>query len=161
MSINVLASQQSNATEVTADKVIKLINYCNTHPETKIRYHASYMILHIHSDASYLSKNEAKSRAGGFFYMGSNDKTGKKLTNGALLIISKVLKHVMSSAAEAEVGAVFINAKEVAVLRTTLEELGHKQPPTPMETDNTTDTGYSNSTIKQKTHKSDGCALIG
>jgi hypothetical protein len=47
----------------------------------------------------------------------------------------------MSSAAEAEIGAVFINAKEGAVLRTTLEELGHPPPPTPMETDNTTATG--------------------
>jgi hypothetical protein len=111
------------------------------------------MILHIHSDASYLSENEAKSRAGGFFYMGNTTKNDKKLTNGAILIVSKVLKHVMSSAAEAEIGAVFINAKEVAVLRTTLEELGHKQPPTPMETDNTTATGYSNGTIKQKCTK--------
>jgi hypothetical protein len=126
MPINVLASEQSNATEVTSDKVIKLLNYCNTHPETKIRYHASDMILHIHSDATYLSENEAKSRSGGFFYMGNNNKNDKNLTNGAILIISKVLKHVMSSAAEAEIGAVFINAKEGAVLRKTLEELGHK-----------------------------------
>jgi hypothetical protein len=119
--INVLASEQSNATEVTAEKVIKLLNYCNTHPETKIRYHASDMILHIHSDTSYLSENEAKSRAGGFFFMVNNNKNNKKLTNEAILIVSKVLKHVMSSAAEAEIGAVFINAKEGAVLRTTLE----------------------------------------
>jgi hypothetical protein len=153
MPINVLASEQSKATAVTADKFIKLLKYCNTHPETKIRYHASDMILHIHSDASYISENEAKSRAGGFFYMGSDTKTDKKLTNGAISIISKVLKHVMSSAAEAEIGAVFINAKEGAVLRTTLEELGHPQPPTPMETDNTTATGYSNGTIKQKRTK--------
>jgi hypothetical protein len=139
---------------VTADKVIKLLNYCNTHPETKIRYHASDMILHIHSDTSYLSENEAKSRAGGFFYMGNTNKNDKKLTNGAILIVSKVLKHVMSSAAEAEIGAVFINAKEGAVLRTTLGELGHKKPPTPMETDNTTATGYSNGKIKQKRTKS-------
>jgi hypothetical protein len=153
MPINVLASEQSKATEVTAKKVIKLLNYCNNHPETKIRYHASDTILHIHSDASYLSVNEAKSRAGGFFYMGSDTKTNKKLTNGAILIISKVLKHVMSSPAEAEIGAVFINAKEGAVLRTTLEEVGHPQPPTPMETDNTTATGYSKRTIKQKRTK--------
>jgi hypothetical protein len=59
----------------------------------------------------------------------------------------------MSSAAEAAIGAVFINTKEGAVLRTTLEELGHKQPPTPMETDNTTATGYINGTIKQKRKK--------
>jgi hypothetical protein len=96
MPINVLASEQSHTTEVTADKVIKLLNYCTTHPETKIRYHASYMILHIHSDASYLSENEAKSRAGGLFYMGSDTKTNNKLTNRAILIISKVLKHVGS-----------------------------------------------------------------
>jgi hypothetical protein len=151
--INVLASEQSKATEVTADKVKKLLNYCNTHPETKIQYHAYEMILHIHSDASYLSEDEAKSRAGGFFYMGNATRNDKKLTNGAIIIVSKVLKHVMSSAAEAEIGAFFINAKEGAVLRTTLEELGHKQPPTPMETDNTTAKGYSSGTIKQKCTK--------
>jgi hypothetical protein len=129
MTINVLACEQWKSTEVTADKVVKLLNYCDTRPETKLRYHASDMILHNHSDASYLSENEAKSRAGGFFYMGSDTNTNKKLTNGAILIISKVLKHAMSSAAEAEIGVVFINAKEGAVLRTTLEELGHTNPP--------------------------------
>jgi hypothetical protein len=79
------------------------------------------MILYIHSDAFYLSSIEAKSRARGVFYMGSSADTANKLTNGAILIISTVLKHVMSSAVEAEIGAVFINAKEGAVLRTTLE----------------------------------------
>jgi hypothetical protein len=82
MPINVLASEQSNATEITADKVIKLFNYCNTHLETKIRYHASDMIPHIQSDASYLSENESKSRAGGFFYMGNTNKNDKKLPTG-------------------------------------------------------------------------------
>jgi hypothetical protein len=52
-----------------------------------------------------------KAEQGGFFYMGSDTKTDKKLTNRAVLIISKVLKNVMSSGAEAEIGAVFINAK--------------------------------------------------
>jgi hypothetical protein len=77
MQFNVLASEQSNATAVTADKVKKMLNYCNTHPETKRRYHASDMKLHIHSDASYLSESEAKSRAGGFFYMGKTSKNNK------------------------------------------------------------------------------------
>jgi hypothetical protein len=108
MPINVLASEQSNATEVTANKIIKLLNYCNTHPETKIRYHASDMIIHIHSDASYLSENKVKSRKGGFFYMGNTTKNDKKLKNGAIVIISKVLKHVRSSAAEAEIGTVLL-----------------------------------------------------
>jgi hypothetical protein len=85
--------------------------------------------------------------------MGNSTKHDKKLTNGAILIVSKVIKHVMSSAAEAEIGAVFINAKEGAFLRTTLEELGLKHPPTPMETDNTTAAGYIHGTIKQKRTK--------
>jgi hypothetical protein len=153
MPINVLAYEQSKATTDTADKVIKLLNYCNTHPETKIRYHASGMILYIHSDAYNLSEREAKSRAGGFFNMANSADTAKKLTNGAILIISTVLKHVMSSAAEAEIGAIFINAKEGAVPRATLEELGHPQPSTPLETENTTATGYINGTIKQKCTK--------
>jgi hypothetical protein len=107
-------------------------------------------ILNIHSDASYLSEIEAKSRAGGFFYMGSKTDKTNKLTNGSIFIISIVLKHVMSSAAEAEISAVFLNAKEGTVLRTTLEELGHPQPPTPLQTDNATATGDNNGTIKQK-----------
>jgi hypothetical protein len=99
------------------------------------------MILNIHSDASYLSEREAKSRAGGFVYLVSNIDSNHKVTNDAILIISKILKHVMSSAAEAEIGSVFLNAKEATILRTTLEEMGHPQPPTPPQSDNNTAMG--------------------
>jgi hypothetical protein len=154
MPVNVLASEQTRATADTEKKIIKLLNYCTTHPEATLRDHASDMILNIHSDASYLSERESKSQAGGVFYMGSNTDKSNRLTDGAILIISTVLKHVMSLAAEAEIGAVFLNAKEGTVLRTTLEELGHHQPPTPLQTDNTTATatatGKINGTIKQK-----------
>jgi hypothetical protein len=108
------------------------------------------MILNIHSDTSYISEREANSRAGGFFYMGSNTDKTNKLADGEILIIGTVLKHIMSSAAEAEIGAVFINSKEGAFLCTTLEELGHTQPSTSLETDNTTATCYNNGTVKQK-----------
>jgi hypothetical protein len=57
------------------------------------------MLLNIHSDASYLSEREAKSRPGGLFCMGINTNKANRLTNGAILIISTVLKHVMSLAA--------------------------------------------------------------
>jgi hypothetical protein len=65
--VNVLASDQTQATTATSDKVIKLLNYCATHTEAKLQYHASDMILNIHSDASYLSEREDNSRAEGFF----------------------------------------------------------------------------------------------
>jgi hypothetical protein len=32
MTVNVLASDQTRATAATADKIIKLLNYCTTHP---------------------------------------------------------------------------------------------------------------------------------
>jgi hypothetical protein len=66
----------------------------------------------------------------------------------------------MSSEGEAEIGAVFLNAKEGTVLHTTLKELGHTEPPTPLQTDSTTATGYINGTIKQKMHTSYGYALL-
>jgi hypothetical protein len=76
--------------------------------------------------------------------MGSNIDSKKKLTNSAILIISTILKHVISSAAEAYIGSVFLNAKEATLVRTTLEQMGHQQPTTSLQTDNTTATGYSN-----------------
>ena len=39
------------------------------------------------------------------------------------------------------------------MIRTTLEELGHTQPPTPMQVDNTTAVGFANNNIKQKRSK--------
>jgi hypothetical protein len=60
------------------------------------------------------------------------------INNGAVLNISQIIKAVMSSAAEAELGALFINAKTAVSMRQTLEELGHPQPQTPIQTDNST-----------------------
>ena len=60
------------------------------------------------------------------------------INNGAVLNISQIIRAVMSSAAEAELGALFINAKTAVSMRTTLIELGHPQPRTPMQTDNAT-----------------------
>ena len=47
----------------------KFLDYAATHPDAKIRFVASDMQLWIHSDASYLSKPKARSRAGGYFYL--------------------------------------------------------------------------------------------
>jgi hypothetical protein len=103
-------------------------------------------------------KGKQKVEQEDYFYMDSNTDKANKLTNEAILIISTVLKHVMSSAAEAEAeaGAVLLNTKEGTVLRRTLEELVRHQPLTPLQTDNTTATGKSNGTNKQQcTHAMD------
>ena len=59
----------------------------------------------------------------------------------------------MASAAEAEVGALFMNAQEAVAIRTCLEEMGHPQQATPIKTDNSTAQGVINGTIKQKQSK--------
>ena len=61
-----------------------------------------------------------------------------QINNGAVLNILQIIKSVMSSAAEAEVGALFINAKTAISIHTTLKELGHLQSRTPIQTDNST-----------------------
>jgi hypothetical protein len=111
------------------------------------------MILHIHSDASYLSVSKSRSRLGGLFYLGYNPPNEDKL-NGSILNVAFVINNVVSSAAESEVGACFQNAQTAAPLLVTLLELGQKQPATPLRTDNYTAYRILNETIKQKRSKS-------
>jgi hypothetical protein len=68
------------------------------------------MVLASHSDASYLSETNTCSRAGGHFFMSNNDTIPSN--NGAILRISQIINVVMSSAAEAEIGALYINCRE-------------------------------------------------
>ena len=51
-----ISAQQSKGTETTYSNTLWLLNYAATHPNTKIQYTTSDMILYIHSDASYLSE---------------------------------------------------------------------------------------------------------
>ena len=66
------------------------------------------------------------------------------------MITCKILKLLASSAAEAELGALFVNTNEAKTLRLTLHELGHPQPQTPIHVDNTTVMGIVNTKIKQQ-----------
>jgi hypothetical protein len=59
MSLNDIASEQTKATEKTQAGANQLLDYLAPHPDATIRYHKSDMILHIHSDASYLSVSHA------------------------------------------------------------------------------------------------------
>jgi hypothetical protein len=58
--------------------------------------------------------------------------------NGPIHTLCKTIKNVMSSAAEAGTGGIYLNGKEAIPICTTAFELGHPQPPTPIKTDNTT-----------------------
>ena len=153
-------------TEVNTEDALKdaskLLDYLYTHPNAILRYHASDMVLHIHSDASYLSAPKARSRAGGYFYLSSkpDDPHRQPLPtdplppmNGAVLTNCNIMKPVLGSAAEAETGALYFNMCDAVPIRTALEEMGHPQPPTPIVIDNSTASGIANNTIKQRRSK--------
>jgi hypothetical protein len=152
MPLNDIATEQTKATGKTQATTNQLLDYLATRPDATIRYHASDMILHIHSDTYYLSVSNARSRLGGLFFLG-NKSPKQDMLNGSILNLASVIKNVVASAAESEVGACFHNAQSGAPLRVTLTELGHTQPPTPLCTDNSTAFGIFNETIKQKRSK--------
>ena len=152
VALNSISTQQAHATEATLARVHQLLNYVATHPNATLVYTPSGMILKVHSDASYLSEPKAKSRYGGHYYLGTKPICTTTI-NGAIHNTASILKNVVSSASEAEYGALFMNAKAAVSLRQALQDMGHKQPPTPIQTDNDTANGIANQTVKQKHSK--------
>jgi hypothetical protein len=154
-----IASTQANATEKTYDEVLWLLNYASSNPDATILYTASDMVLHVHSDGSYLSEPKARSRAGGHFFLSdlslspTKEPTTIPTPNGPIFSLSRIIRNVMGSAAEAEIASSYMNGQEAVPIRTTLEEMGHPQPPTPVQVDNSTAQGFANDTIKQKRSK--------
>jgi hypothetical protein len=106
VALGTLAAAQSQGTEATADALTRLLNYAAIHPDAQIRYKASDMTLHVHSDASYLSVAKARSRVGGHFYLSTKPNCPTKPpptqppSNGAVHTVCNILKNVMSLATE-------------------------------------------------------------
>ena len=96
-----IAAEQAKVTAQTEDAVHQLLDYCETHPNVKLCYHSSNMILIIHIDASYLSELKACIISGSPFFMGSQNFQNTRKTNGAVHTVSNIMKNVMGSATEA------------------------------------------------------------
>ena len=134
--LSALASKQAASTEKTKQTCLQFLDYVALQEEAIITYRASDMKFAIHSNVSYLSEPKACSRAGGPMFMASSEEI--PINNGAVLNISKILKAVMSLATEAELGALFIKDKTTVSMQQTLKEMGHPQPRTPIQTNNST-----------------------
>jgi hypothetical protein len=138
MALGSLAAAKT--THATAQAVTQLLNFAATHPDAVLSYHASDMVLHIHSDAPHHST--------------SIDRNSfPPPINVNIHVPCSIMNVVVSSASEAELGALFHNGKEAAWLRTTLHDMGHPQPPTPIQTDNSCAAGIANGTAKQRLSK--------
>ncbi len=118
-------------------EIIKqILDFVASQEEAVLTYQVSGMILTMHSEAGYLNKSKSQSRAGEHFSLSSN--VAYPPNNGAILNIAQIIDAVMSSANEAELGALFINAQEAVHVQRILTELGHPQPKIPIQMDNST-----------------------
>ena len=67
---------------------------------------------------------------------------------------AQMIRNITTSAADAEIGALYINSSQAIPARHLLEEMGHKQSPTPIQTDNTTVLGFVTKNLQPKATKS-------
>ena len=68
--------------------------------------------------------------------------------NGEVLNIAHIIKHVITSATEAELADIYITARKAVYIRIILEEMRHKQPPTLLQTDNAMAEAVSNGKVQ-------------
>ena len=149
--LSALASQQTKPTTETMKRVKQFLDYAATQEPAVLTYRKSGMVLAIHSDASYLNEENARSRAGGHHFL--SEDVPFPPNNGAVHNVAEIIKAVMSSAAEAELGSLYINAKKGVEERHILTEMGHPQPPTPIQVDNSTAEAIVNNRVQPKRTK--------
>jgi hypothetical protein len=151
--LNKIASRQSNPTEELEKDVNRFLQYAATYPNGKLTFWPSDLQLFVHSDASYASETNSRSRSGAFYFLGKKHTSGNNQINGGLGSISKILPNVLSSAAEAEYAALFMAARRACIFQNILADLGfpqrsdrqqhsvkshqqiHTNPPTPIHCD--------------------------
>ncbi len=146
--LSAIATKQAKPTAKTMAMVTQLLDYCALQEEAIMTFKARNMIVQVHSNAGYASKKKSRSQAGGHFYLLYKDESPKY--NGAILTTSTIIKFVMSSAAEAKLGALFINAKEAVHIRNILTKMGHPQPHTPIQMNKTTAEGVIYNCVQPK-----------
>ena len=147
MALSIIVMEQTQGTQTTKEKAEHFLTYAAMHPNATIKFYKSDMILKIHSDTSYLSEQQGRSRAGGHFYLGNMDNITDP-PNGPILNTTGILANVMLATSEAEAAALFTNMKEGVIQCIVLEEIQWPQPPTPITVDNSTAVGLAWDTIK-------------
>eukprot|EP00804_Cyclotella_cryptica_P016762 CCRYP_002056-RA/>CCRYP_002056-RA protein AED:0.33 eAED:0.33 QI:0/0/0/1/0/0/3/0/485 len=142
-----ISSRQAKGTTAVIDACHQLLDYCTTHPNPSIHYLASDMVLALDTNRSYLSELNGKSRAAAYIYLTRKDNPD--FHNGAITVLSAIIKHVMASALEMEL---------VAFGHTALSSPQGNGPPAirphPVTTDNFTAVGLTQKTTTPKALKS-------
>ena len=107
--LSTIGSQQASATQRTNEAINQILDYCATYPSDGIIYCSSNMVLCAHSDAGFQNESKGRSQYGAHILLSEND--AMPLWNGPVITLTKIMKFVMSSASEAQLGAMFITAQ--------------------------------------------------
>ena len=113
----------------------------------------------VHSDSSHPYIKKSRIRTGDIYFLSYAKPESKyyetfvPLVNGIIHVVCKILRNIIASAAEAEVGTLFVNAQDVAPIRTTLIEMNHLQPITTIQVENSTAVVIANKEIKHRMYK--------
>ena len=147
-----IAVQKDAPTKIIMVKVKQLLDYAATHPDSIVTYNASDMVLAGHRDASYLSETKACIRAGGNFSCQTNPLTP--------LITVSYSPSPKSSRPSCHpqrrpnlVPYSSISARPCQN-DTHSKKWSTNNPPTPMQTDNTTALGVVHKNLAKKQLKS-------
>lgn len=146
MSFRALTRQQSKPIITTVISVKQSLDYCDTQELAVITNHKCNMKLAIHSNTDIL-----KSRKGGHHFLSNDVKCPKN--NRSIDNIAKLIKVVMFSVSQAELGALNCNAKKDTEDCHILKKMVHPQPPKPIQTNNLTPEGVTNSCVQPKSAK--------
>ena len=103
------------------EAISQLLNYSATYPANGILYCSSNMVLCALSDAGFHNESKGYIRASAHIFLSKNDAITR--WNGPVLTLYQIIIFFMSSASEAELGALLITAQEMVAMRNTLEEM--------------------------------------
>ena len=74
--------------------------------------------------------------------------------NGNIFVLGGILRIVVCSVAEAELGALLLNTKDCKIPRLVMFEMSHHWPPTPVYCDNNIAAGITNDTVENQRSRS-------
>jgi hypothetical protein len=152
--LNKLALSQANGTQKVLDAANHFLQYAASWPDAVLVFHASDLCLAAHSDASYLSETNSRSRAAAVVYLTSAGDPTNQPINGFLEVLSCVIPCVVASAFEAEYATLFLTGQLCSYLGNVLNDLGHPQGPIPIVCDNKAAVGVANRSTRQRRSKS-------
>ena len=97
-----ISSEKYKAMKNTEKQVSKLMNYLASNPHAEMQYRVSGLQLAIHSNVSYLSVSQARSRASGVRFISegppnpNNPECFVPTVNGILLCVCKIMRNIMA-----------------------------------------------------------------